>query len=166
MLHIDAVYIKNPVAADVEKLKKRGVEIVDDDFLSKMHKVNFVTLTQSVDELSKIRKAAIVDRDEKFSNTTYVKLCGSDFFSICSIASALVCKYANMLIFEEFDEALFASLNEEVLFSKIMGFRATKVSKIKDKSMKEYYKKMQQYYALPDMRTEEQKEEDFAEALW
>ena len=108
--HIDAVYIKNPVAADVEKLKKRGVEIVDDDFLSKMHKVNFVTLTQTVDELSKIRKAAIVDRDEKFSNPTYVKLCGSDFLSICSIASALVCKYANMLIFEEFDEALFASL--------------------------------------------------------
>ncbi len=108
--HIDAVYIKNPVAADVEKLKKRGVEIADDDFLSKMHKVSFTTLTQAVDELTMIRKAAIVDRDEKFSNPTYVELCGRDFLSLSSLASALVCKYANMLIFEEFNEALFASL--------------------------------------------------------
>ena len=63
-------------------------------------------------------------------------------------------------------KALFTSLNENVLFSKIMGFRTIKLSKIKDKSMKEYYKKMKNIYALPDMRSEEEKEEDFANALW
>ena len=62
--------------------------------------------------------------------------------------------------------ALFTSLNENVLFSKIMGFRTINLSKIKDKSMKEYYKKMKKVYALPDMRSEEEKEEDFANALW
>ena len=107
---IDAVYFKNPLDDDVERIKKLGIEIIDDNFLSKMHNVECNSLIQTIDELTKIRKAAIVDRDEKFSNPTYVKLCGSDFFSICSIASALVCKYANMLFFEEFDEALFASL--------------------------------------------------------
>lgn len=63
-------------------------------------------------------------------------------------------------------KALFTSLNENVLFSKIMGFRTINLSKIKDKSMKEYYKKMKKIYALPDMRSEEEKEEDFANALW
>ena len=63
-------------------------------------------------------------------------------------------------------KALFTSLNENVLFSKIMGFRTINLSKIKDKSMKEYYKKMKKVYALPDMRSEEEKEEDFANALW
>mgnify|MGYP003248142868 FL=1 len=63
-------------------------------------------------------------------------------------------------------KALFTSLNENVLFSKIMEFRTIKLSKIKDKSMKEYYSKMKKLYALPDMRSEEEKEEDFANALW
>ena len=63
-------------------------------------------------------------------------------------------------------KALFNSLNENVLFSKIMGYRAIDLSKIKDKSMKKQYKKLQELYKLPDMMTEEEKEDDFAEALW
>lgn len=63
-------------------------------------------------------------------------------------------------------KALFNSLNENVLFSKIMGYRAMDLSKIKDKSMKKQYKKLQELYKLPDMRTEQEKEDDFAEALW
>ena len=63
-------------------------------------------------------------------------------------------------------KALFNCLNENVLFSKIMGYRAMDLSKIKDKSMKKQYKKLQELYKLPDMRTEQEKEDDFAEALW
>lgn len=63
-------------------------------------------------------------------------------------------------------KALFNSLNENVLFSKIMGYRAMDLSKIKDKSIKKQYKKLQELYKLPDMRTEQEKEDDFAEALW
>lgn len=62
-------------------------------------------------------------------------------------------------------KALFNSLNEEVLFSKIMSYRAIDLSKIKDKDMKKYYKKMKRLYALPDLRSEEEKENDFAEAF-
>lgn len=63
-------------------------------------------------------------------------------------------------------KALFNSLNEKTQFVKIMGYRAMNLSKIKDKEMKSNYKKMQKLYALPDMRTEEEKEADFAEQLW
>ena len=62
-------------------------------------------------------------------------------------------------------KALFNSLNENVLFSKIMGYRAMNIGQIKDKKMKKHYKKMQKLYALPDMRSEEEKENDFAEAF-
>lgn len=62
-------------------------------------------------------------------------------------------------------KSLFNSLNEEVLFSKIMSYRAIDLSKIKDKDMKKYYKKMKKIYALPDLRSEEEKENDFAEAF-
>lgn len=61
--------------------------------------------------------------------------------------------------------ALFSCLNESVLFTKIMGYRAMNLSKIKDKEMRKRYKKMQKLYALPDMRSEEEKEEEFAEAF-
>lgn len=61
--------------------------------------------------------------------------------------------------------ALFTNLNEDVFFSKIMKYRAIELSSIKDKEMKKFYKKMKRIYALPDMRTEEEKEYDFGEAF-
>ena len=46
-----------------------------------------------------------------------------------------------------------------------MSYRAIDLSKIKDKDMKKHYKKMKKLYALPDLRSEEEKENDFAEAF-
>ena len=63
-------------------------------------------------------------------------------------------------------KALSNSLNENTQFVKIMGYRAMNIAKIKDKEMKNHYKKMQKIYALPDMRSEEEKEIDFANSLW
>lgn len=63
-------------------------------------------------------------------------------------------------------KALFNSLNENTQFVKIMGYRAMNLAKIKDKDMKSNYKKLQKTYALPDMRSEEEKEADFANELW
>ena len=47
-----------------------------------------------------------------------------------------------------------------------MGYRAMDLSKIKDKDMRKQYKALQEEYKLPDMRTEEEKEQDFANVLW
>ena len=63
-------------------------------------------------------------------------------------------------------KALFSSLNENVLFSKIMSYRAIDLTTIKDKNMKKQYRKLKELYKLPDMRTEEEKENEFANALW
>lgn len=63
-------------------------------------------------------------------------------------------------------KALFNNLNENIQFSKIMSYRAMDLSKIKDKDMKKQYRKLKNLYALPDMRSEEEKESDFADELW
>ena len=62
-------------------------------------------------------------------------------------------------------KALFQGLNENIQFSKIMSYRAVDLSKIKDKEEKARYKRLKNLYALPDMRTQEEKEADFANAF-
>lgn len=62
--------------------------------------------------------------------------------------------------------AMFNGLKSDNRIVEIMGYRAMDLSKIKDKDMKKHYKQLQEEYKLPDMRSEEEKEEDFAEALW
>ena len=63
-------------------------------------------------------------------------------------------------------KSLFEGLNDENKICEIMGYRAVDLSKIEDKKQKEYYRKLKNRYALPDNRSEEEKEKEFAEALW
>lgn len=57
-------------------------------------------------------------------------------------------------------------LKEDCKFVKIMSYRSVDLSKIKDKEERKRYKDLQKIYALPDMRTKEQKESDFGKAFW
>lgn len=63
-------------------------------------------------------------------------------------------------------KALFQGLNDNNEIVKIMGYRAIDLGKIKDKDEKARYKKLKKLYALPDMRTVEEKEADFGKAFW
>lgn len=63
-------------------------------------------------------------------------------------------------------KALFEGLNENTQIVKIMGYRGIDLGKIKDKEEKARYKKLKKLYALPDMRTQEEKEADFGKAFW
>ena len=63
-------------------------------------------------------------------------------------------------------KALFNGLNEKTKIVEIMAYRSMNLSKIKDKEMRKHYEKMQRIYSLPDMRSEEEKEADFARDLW
>lgn len=62
-------------------------------------------------------------------------------------------------------KAMFKSLKEDNEIVKIMGYRATDLSKIKDKEQREFYKKMKQVYELPKSRNEVEKISDIEEAL-
>ena len=104
---IDAVYFKNPVNSAIQALKEKGIEILDDDFLLNMHEVEYTTLDDTILNLANIRYQAVIKRNEKFSKPVYVKLYGDDYCSLCAIASALVCKYANLIIFENLISSLY-----------------------------------------------------------
>lgn len=62
-------------------------------------------------------------------------------------------------------KTLFDNLSEDTQFVKIMQFRCKDISSIKDKEMKNYYIRMKRRYALPDNRSEKEKENAFANAL-
>lgn len=59
-------------------------------------------------------------------------------------------------------KALFDGLSEETEIVRIMGYRSINLSQIKDTERRNFYKKMKKLYALPDMRTQEEKEVEFA----
>lgn len=63
-------------------------------------------------------------------------------------------------------KALFEGLKDENKICEIMGYRAVDINKIKDKEEQKKYRKLQKEWALPDERTEEEKEREFAEAFW
>lgn len=61
-------------------------------------------------------------------------------------------------------KALFHALDENLEFMKIMRYRAVDITKV-PKEQKDFYRKMKRLYALPDNRTEEEKEQDFISSL-
>lgn len=63
-------------------------------------------------------------------------------------------------------KALFEGLKSDNKICEIMSYRAVDISKIKDKEEKKKYKRLQRQWALPDNRTIEEKEQDFANSLW
>ncbi len=63
-------------------------------------------------------------------------------------------------------KALLKSLNENCLYSKILGYRSMKISSKMSKDEQKFYQEMKKTYALPDLRTEEEKESDFANSLF
>lgn len=63
-------------------------------------------------------------------------------------------------------KALFAGLTSETKIREIMEIRATDISNIKDKERRAHIMRLQDVYSLPDMRSEEEKENDFAAVFW
>ena len=62
--------------------------------------------------------------------------------------------------------ALFDNLTDDTQMVKIMEFRSVNLAKIKDKETKDYYRKMKRAYRLKDTRSDEEREQELAEALF
>ncbi len=73
-------------------------KIVDEDF------------TKTKEILITTRTKAVKDKDDRFSAPVCVVMPEGDIFKTCAYAGYYICKYANMIVFEEFDEALFSTL--------------------------------------------------------
>lgn len=69
------------------------------------------TIAQIMNELTFIRRAAILKRYEPFTWPVMVKLPDSlNVFETCAAASFLICRYANIIVLKEFNEALLATI--------------------------------------------------------
>lgn len=63
-------------------------------------------------------------------------------------------------------KTLFANLSDNCIFSKILQYRATEINSKMSKEERKFYLEKKRIYALPDLRTNEQKENDFANSLF
>lgn len=62
-------------------------------------------------------------------------------------------------------KALFNALSEDTQFMKVVGYRGMDLSKIKDKTQREFYSKMKKQYALPIPQSEKEQLSKIEQAL-
>ena len=66
---------------------------------------------QIIEELTQIRRLAILSRDENYAYPVMVKLFGcKNEFEAAAKGAFLICRYANLIVFEDFCEALVVTL--------------------------------------------------------
>lgn len=71
---------------------------------------------KTANELKIIREKAVLEKDENYSSPVCVQFEKTDVSSkknldiLCAKSAFYICKYANMLIFEDFNEAMFSTL--------------------------------------------------------
>lgn len=74
-------------------------------------RVDKTSFKERAKELIRIRTQAIKEKNEEYSAPTYVLFEENmPLNQVCAEASFYLCKYANMLVFEKFDEALISTL--------------------------------------------------------
>lgn len=106
---VDLIILKNynsesiqstvPTIAQEEFEKLPITNIIDSDF------------QKTKETLITTRQKAILEKDEKFSSPMCVWIPkNQDLVKICARASYYICKYANMIVFEDFDESLFSTI--------------------------------------------------------
>lgn len=111
-MKVDLVILKNAKTFKMNNLCDETVYMKEEDFkklsLKKIEDKNF---KETIKELVLTRTKAVKDRDPKYFDPVYVHLKHTDnLMDLCARAGYYICKYANMLVFEDFDEALFSTL--------------------------------------------------------
>ena len=102
---IDFIILKNQV-----EMVENAISIEEFEKLP-LIKINGADFTETSKMLIDIRKRAILEKDETCSNPTCVFMPHCDnLFNLTARASFYICKYANMLVFEDFDEAMMVTL--------------------------------------------------------
>jgi len=98
-LSLRAYRRSNPAIINLEQLQSLELNIIEEQ--------DFQT---TKDYLIETRRRAILEKDENSSAPVCVVMKNDDIYSQCAKAGFYLCKYANMLIFEEFDADLFSTL--------------------------------------------------------
>ncbi len=109
--YVDLIILKNAQLFD-RKMQIINTEIITyEDYknldLDIIKEENF---SNTKDYLIYSRKKAVREKDDKYSNPVCVEIKNDNLLSICARSSYYICKYANMLVFEDFNKDLFSTL--------------------------------------------------------
>lgn len=109
---IDLVLIKGDAKAEIiQKLDDLGFPWIVEKDLELLKKVEDAEVFETIKELTHIRKKAVLEKDENYSTPTYVYFKHNENpLELMAKSSMYLCKYANMLIFEDLNEALISTL--------------------------------------------------------
>jgi len=119
---VDLIYFKGDVKPETtQKLDEQGFAWIVDEDLNEVVVLEDKSISETVETLTNIRKKAVLEKDENYSNpvmvyfpsfkTDDVGLANPTYLlDLMAKASFYLCKYANILAFEDFDEALISTL--------------------------------------------------------
>ena len=107
-LQADLIILKNSNS----EIKRDDIEIITYEEYKKLDLIiiketDFKT-TKSF--LTDTRIKAIKEKKDEYSNPVCVEMQNSDIHTQCAHSSYYICKYANMIVFEEFNESLFSTI--------------------------------------------------------
>lgn len=109
---VDLIYLKGAVKSEVlKKLDNLGFAYVTEKDLSEVKQINDGGVFKTIDMLTEIRKKAVLEKDENYSDPVMIYFKHeNDLLKLTSKSSFYLCKYANLLVFEDFNEALISTL--------------------------------------------------------
>lgn len=109
---IDLIYFKGDVPADsTQKLDALGLAWIVEDDLKEITQIEDNNVLKTIETLTDIRKKAVLDKDENYSNPVMIYFKHEDnLLKLMSKTSIYLCKYANLIVLEDFNEALISTL--------------------------------------------------------
>lgn len=110
---VDLIYLKGDKYPSnlKDKLDGLGFVYVTEDDLNEVTQIEDKGVIETVRELVYIRKKAVLEKDENYSDPVLVYFKSEpDLLKLMSKASFYLCKYANLLVFEDFNEAMISTL--------------------------------------------------------
>lgn len=109
---IDLIYVKGDVTPQItQKLDDSGLAWVIESDLKELTKLEDGDVFETIEKLTYIRKKAVLEKDENYSNPTMIYFKSQEnLLELMAKASFYLCKYANLIIFEDFNEALISTL--------------------------------------------------------
>ena len=109
---VDLIYLKGNIQPELmQKLDDFGFAYIFAEDLKDVMHLKDGELSETVKELTRIRKKAVLEKDENYSNPVMIYFKSeANMLKLMSKASFYLCKYANLLIFEDFNEALISTL--------------------------------------------------------
>lgn len=97
---------------NLDELLKTSEKFIQDGYKNITLSFNFEnkTVTEIINEMTLLRRKAVIDRFEPATFPVLTKITGNDNYEQLALASFLICRYSSLIIFETFDKALLSTL--------------------------------------------------------